>query len=155
MIRTTTTGTITTSITATISGNSEIENYAYFGAPPPAPPPPPPRDPLKAFVDIYRNGIFASQQQIYFNPNPTVQNSAGVSGSSSYLVDKYIYPQTVINGIITTNVLPGDMIEFYLYANISADGSAPPVPSGYIFYHYSGEGHATATIHSGSILTGM
>jgi len=151
----TTAGTITTSITATISGNSEIENYAYFGATPPAPPPPPPRDPLKAFVDIYRNGVFASQQQIYFNPNPTVQNSAGVSGSSSYLVDKYTYPQTVINGVITTNVVPGDMIEFYLYANISADGSAPPVPSGYIFYHYSGEGHATATIHSGSILTGM
>ncbi|MFY9299864.1 MAG: hypothetical protein WAO91_01570 [Candidatus Nitrosotenuis sp.] len=151
----TTAGTITTSITATISGNSEIENYAYFGAPPPAPPPPPPRDPLKAFVDIYRNGVFASQQQIYFNPNPTIQNSAGVSGSSSYLVDKYTYPQTVINGVITTNVVPGDMIEFYLYANISADGSAPPVPSGYIFYHYSGEGHATATIHSGSILTGM
>lgn len=146
-------GTITTSVTATISGESEIKNYAYFGAPPPPPPSPPPRDPLKAWVDVYKNGILVNQQQIYFNALPNSQNSGGVSGPSSYVIDKYAYPQTVINGVITTNALPGDFIEFYLYANIQADGSTPPIPSGHIFYHYSGEGHATTTIHGGSILS--
>jgi hypothetical protein len=64
-----------------------------------------------------------------------------------------MYPQTVVNGVITTNVLPGDFVELYLYANIQADGSTPPIPSGHVFYHHSGEGHATTTIHSGSILS--
>ncbi len=146
-------GIVTTSITATISGDSEIKNHAYFGAPPPPPPTPPPRDPLKAWVDVYKNGILVNQQQIYFNALPNSQNSGGVSGTSSYVIDKYAYPQTVINGVITTNVLPGDFVEFYLYANIQADGSTPPIPSGHIFYHHSGEGHATTTIHSGSILS--
>jgi hypothetical protein len=149
----TTSGTITASVTATISGDSEIKNQAYFGSPPPPPPPPQPRDPLKAYVDIYKNGAFVSQQQIYFNPVPSVQNSGGASGSSSYVIDKYTYPQTVISGVITTNVFPGDMVEFYLYANIEAEGSAPPVPPGSILYHYAGEGHATTSIHSGTILT--
>jgi len=146
-------GIITTSITATISGDTKIENHAYFGAPPPPPQVPPPRDPLKAWVDVYKNGILINRQQIYFNALPNSQNSGGVSGSSSYVIDKYTYPQTVVNGIITTNVLLGDFVEFYLYANIQADGSTPPIPSGHIFYHYSGEGQATATIHNGSILS--
>lgn len=146
-------GIITTSITATISGESEIKNYAYFGAPPSPPPSPAPRDPLKAWVNVYKNGVLVNQKQIYFNANPISQNSGGVSGSSSYVADKYVYSQTVINGIITTNVLPGDFVEFYLYANVEAVGSTPPIPSGYVFYHYSGEGHGTATVHSGSILS--
>ncbi|HWP78575.1 MAG TPA: hypothetical protein VNL34_02860 [Candidatus Nitrosotenuis sp.] len=148
----TTEGTMTASITATISGDSEIQNYAHFGAPPPPPPPPPPRDPLKAYVDVYKNGILVKQQQIYFNSNPIMQNTGQVLGTVSSMTAKYVYPQTVINGIITTTVFPGDMVEFYLYANIQADGSVPPIPSGSVFYHYSGQGHATATIHGGSIL---
>jgi hypothetical protein len=146
-------GSITTSITATISGDSEIKNYAYFGAAPPAPPAPHPKDPLKAWVDVYKNGVLVMQQQIYFNSMPNPQNSGGVSGTSSYVIDKYTYPQTVIGGVVTTNVLPGDFVEFYLYANIEADGSAPPIPPDHVLYHYSGEGRATATIHSGSILS--
>lgn len=148
----TTEGIMTASITATISGDSEIQNYAHFGAPPPPPPPPPPRDPLKAYVDVYKNGVHVKQQQIYFNSNPIIQNTGQVLGTVSSVTAKYVYSQTVINGVITTTVFPGDMVEFYLYANIQADGSVPPIPSGSIFYHYSGQGHATATIHGGSIL---
>ncbi len=146
-------GTLTTSLTATISGDSEIENYAYFGSPPPPPLPPPPKDPLQAYVDVYKNGVLVQQQQIYFNANPITQNTGDTSGSSSSVTAKYSYPQTVVNGIITTNVSPGDMVEFYLYAHIQADGPIPTIPGGHVFYHYSGDGHATATIHSGSILT--
>jgi hypothetical protein len=146
-------GMITTSITATISGDSEIENYAYFSAPPSTPLAPAPKDPLKAWVDVYKNGALINQQQIYFNSLPNSQNSGGTNGFSSYVVDKYMYPQTVINGVITTNVLPGDFVEFYLYANVQADGSVPEVQSGHILHHYSGKGHATTTIHSGSILS--
>lgn len=146
-------GTMTTSLTATISGDSEIENHAYFGSPPPPPPPPPPRDPLKAYIEVYRNGALVRHQQIYFNANPTILNTGQTAGSSSSVTAKYTYPQTVVNGVITTNVLPGDFIEFYLYASIEAEGPLPPVPPGHTLYHYSGEGHATATIHSGNILT--
>ncbi len=146
-------GTMVTSLTATISGDSEIKNYAHFGSPPPLPPVPPPSDPLRAYVDVYKNGALVKQQQIYFNANPAVQNAGQTTGSSSSVTTKYTYPQTVVNGVITTTVLPGDMIEFYLYASVKAEGSAPPIPPGHVFYHYSGEGRATATIHSGSILT--
>ncbi len=146
-------GTMTTSLTATISGDSEIENYAHFSSPPPMPPSPPPKDPLRAYVDVYKNGVLAKQQQIYFSANPIVQNTGQITGSSSSVTARYVYEQTVVNGLITTSVLPGDIVEFYLYATIDAEGSPPPVPPGHIFYHYSGEGHATATIHSGSILT--
>lgn len=66
---------------------------------------------------------------------------------------KYIYSQIVINGAITVDTFPGDMVEFYLHANIQADGPIPPLPSGTIFHHYSGQGHATVTIHGGSILS--
>lgn len=144
---------MTTSLTATISGDSEIKNYAHFGSPPPSPPIPPPRDPLRAYVDVYKNGALVKQQQIYFNANPSVQNAGQTMGTSSSVTAKYAYPQTVVNGVITTSVLPGDMIEFYLYASITAEGSVPPIPAGHVFYHYSGEGYAAATIHSGSILT--
>lgn len=144
---------ITSSVTATISGSSEIENRAYFGAPPPPPPPPPPSDPLKAYVDIYRNGQFVSQQQIYFNANPVAENHGAVYGSMSSVLSKYTYPQTAISGTFTTSAAPGDMIEFYLYANIHADGPVPPVPQNHILYNYVGKARATVTIHSGSILS--
>lgn len=146
-------GTITTSITATISGSIQIENSAYFMAPPPVPPAPPPVDPLKAYVNTYKNGKFVSQQQIYFNANPVVANSGTMSGSSSTVVAKYTYPQTVINGVLTTSALTGDMIEFYVYANVHADGPIPPIPGGHTLTGHSGKGHATAIIHSGSILS--
>jgi hypothetical protein len=145
-------GTMTTSLTATISGNSEIVNYAYFGATPPPPPPPPLLDPLKAYVDVYKNGALVTQQQIFFSSSPTSQNSGGVGASSSYVVDSYTYPQTVVNGVISTSVVPGDFVEYFLYANIAANGSTPPTPPGHTLYGYSGEGHATVTIHSGTIL---
>jgi hypothetical protein len=145
-------GTMTTSLTATISGDSEIENHAYFGSPPPQPTPPPPRDPLKAYVEVYKNGALVRHQQIYFNANPTVLNTGQTTGSSSSVTAKYTYPQTVVNGVVMTNVLPGDFIEFYLYASIEAEGALPPVPPGHTLYHYSGEGYATAAIHSGNIL---
>lgn len=146
-------GAMTTSLTATISGDSEIENRAYFGSPPPPPPPPPPRDPLEAYVEVYKNGALVKQQQIYLNANPTVLNTGQTADSSSSVTTKYTYPQTVVNGVVTTSVLPGDFVEFYLYASIEAEGALPPVPPGHVLYHYSGEGHATTTIHSGSILT--
>ncbi|MEM4249665.1 MAG: hypothetical protein QW395_05175 [Candidatus Nitrosotenuis sp.] len=146
-------GTMVASLTATVSAESEIENYAHFGYPPPPPPPPVPRDPLKAYVDVYKNGVLVKQQEIYLNTNPLVQNTAQTVGSSSRVTVKYVYPQTVINGAITVDALPGDMVEFYVHANIQADGPIPPIPSGAVFYHYSGQGHATVTIHGGSILS--
>lgn len=146
-------GTITTSITATISGSSRIENSAYFTAPPPIPPAPPPTDPLRAYVDTYRNGKFVSQKQIYFNANPIMTNTGIVSGSSSTVIATYTYPQTVINGVLTTSAFAGDMIEFYVYANTQADGPIPPIPSGHTLTSHAGKGHATATIHGGSILS--
>ncbi len=146
-------GALTTSLTATISGDSEIENHAHFGSPPPMPPAPPPKDPLRAYVDVYKNGILVKQQQIYFNANPAVQNTGQITGSSSSVTARYAYEQTVVNGVMTTRVSPGDIVEFYLYASIDAEGYAPPISPGHVFYHYSGEGRATATIHSGSILT--
>lgn len=146
-------GAVATVLTATISGDSWIENRAYFGAPPPPPLAPAPKDPLKAWVDVYKNGILVRTQQIYFNSNPISQNLAGTTGSSSYVVDRYTYPQTVISGVVTTSVLPGDFVEFYVYASIHADGSTPPVPPGYVLYNYAGTGSATTTIHSGSILS--
>jgi hypothetical protein len=149
----TTDGTVTISITATISGSSQIENSAHFTAPPPIPPAPPPVDPLKAYVSTYKNGKFVSQQQIYFNANPAVTNSGTISGSSSTVIARYTYPQTVINGVLTTSALAGDMLEFYVYANVQADGPTPPIPNGHVLTSYSGKGHATATIHSGSILS--
>ncbi|MDC8438147.1 MAG: hypothetical protein LV468_04005, partial [Candidatus Nitrosotenuis sp.] len=149
----TTEGTITAVLTATVSGDSMIENYAYFGLPPPSPPAPAPKDPLTAWVDIYKNGVLAETQQIYFNSNPISQNLAGTAGSSSYVTDRYTYPQTVISGVVTTGVMPGDFVELYLYASIRADGSIPPVPPGYVLHNYAGTGSATATIHSGSIMS--
>lgn len=146
-------GVVTTSITATISGSSEIENHAYFTSPPPLPPAPPPRDPLKAYVETYRNGKFVSRQEIYFNANPVIENRSAGSTSYSSVIAKYSYPQTVVSGVVTTQVMPGDMVEFYLYANIYAEGPVPPIPSGYIFQNYAGKGTATASIHSGSILS--
>jgi hypothetical protein len=146
-------GTLTTSITATISGTSQIDNYAYFTAPPPPPPPPGPRDPLKAYVETYKNGKFVTRDEIYFNPNPAIENTSSVGGTSSKVSAKYSYPQTVIHGVLTTNVEAGDMVEFYLYANIYADGPVPPIPAGYTFQNYAGVGTATATIHGGSILS--
>ncbi|MEM3064465.1 MAG: hypothetical protein QW177_03735 [Candidatus Nitrosotenuis sp.] len=146
-------GTLSASITATISAESEIENYAHFGYPPQPPPPPIPRDPLKAYVDVYKNGVLVKQQEVYFNSNPVVQNTGQVVGSASRVAAKYVYPQTVINGAIKVDTFPGDMVEFYLHANIQADGPIPPVPSGAVFYHYSGQGHATVRIHGGSILS--
>lgn len=146
-------GTMIASLTATISAESEVENYAHFGYPPQPPPPPIPRDPLKAYVDVYKNGVLVKQQEIYLNTNPTVQNTGQAVGSASRVSVKYVYSQTVINGAITVDTFPGDMVEFYLHANIQADGPIPPIPSGVVFYHYSGQGHATVTIHGGSILS--
>lgn|GEM_PF-2041851 len=149
----TTQGRITTVVTATVSGTSHIENRAYFGSPPPQPPPPPPSDPLKAYVDTYKNGRFVSQNQIYFNSDPLTSTSGRTEGSSSSVSAQYSYPQTVISGTLTTDVAPGDMVEFYLYAEISSDGPVPPIPPNHIFYNYAGTGRATATIHGGSILS--
>jgi hypothetical protein len=148
----TTEGTLTASLTATVSAESEVENRAHFGYPPPPPPPPAPMDPLKAYIDVYKNGALVRQQQIYFNSDPAVQSTGQTLGSISEVAVRYVYPQTVINGAITVDVFPGDMVEFYLHANIQADGPIPPVPPGSIFYHYSGQGQATVLIHGGSIL---
>jgi hypothetical protein len=145
-------GTMTASLTATISGDSEIVNRAHFGSTPPAPPTPNPKDPLKAYVDVYKNGVLVGQQQIYFSSNPVAQIASQVTGSASGITASYAYDQTVVNGLMTANVMPGDMVEFYLYAEIVADGYAPPIPPGHVFYHYSGDGHATSRIHSGSVL---
>ncbi|MEW6043447.1 MAG: hypothetical protein AB1608_04225 [Thermoproteota archaeon] len=145
-------GTLTASLTATVSAESRIDNHAHFGYPPPPPPPPPPRDPLKAYVDVYKNGALVKQQEIYFNANPAVLNTGESVSSTSSVTARYVYPQTVINGVITVDTSPGDMVEFYLHANIRADGPTPQVPPGSVFYHYSGQGHATVTIHGGSIL---
>lgn len=146
-------GLLTTSLTATISAESQIQNSAQLEAVPPPPQPPQPKDPLKAYVEVYKNGVLEYQKQIYFNSNPVVQNTGSVEGTASVVTSRYLYPQTVINDIITTPVSPGDMIEFYLYANIYADGETPAVPSGYKVKRYLGVGTATVRIHSGSILT--
>ena len=149
----TSSGTLTTSLTATISADSEIENHALFELAPPVPPAPRPKDPLKAWVDVYKNGELYGQKQIYLNSIPESQNSGGTNGLSSFVVDQYAYPQTVISGAVETSVNPGDFVEVYLHAEIAADGSAPPVPSGYVTSRYWGQGHATVTIHGGSMIS--
>lgn len=149
----TSSGILTTSLTATISADSEVENHVLFELAPPIPPAPRPKDPLKAWIDVYKNGESYDQKQIYLNSLPESQNSGGVSGLTSFIIDRYAYPQTVISGTVETSVNPGDFVEVYLHAEIAADGSAPPVPSGYVPSRYWGQGHATVTIHGGSMIS--
>jgi hypothetical protein len=149
----TTSGNINAIVLATISGTSTIQNTVTLEAVPPPPPPPPRRDPLSAWVDVYRNGALVEQKQLYFNDQPTFTPGNSVSGNSQIQTAAYVYPQATVSGTITVSAQPGDMVEYYLYAKIHADGIALNPPSGFKVVSVSSSGTATASIHSGSINT--
>jgi hypothetical protein len=149
----TTTGNINAIVLATISASSTIQNTVTLEAIPPPPPPPTRRDPLSAWVDVYRNGDLVEQKQLYFNDQPTFTPANSVSGNSQIQTSTYAYPQTTVSGTITVPAQPGDMIEYYLYAKIHAEGIALNPPSGFKVVSVSSSGTATGSIHSGSINT--
>lgn len=149
----TTTGYLNTNFLATISGSADLTNTVTLTTPPPPPPPVIRKDPLTGWVDVYKNGILIQSIQLFFNDHPTFASSNIVSGSSQIQTASYSYTQTTITGTAVTSVSPGDMVEYYLYAKVHADGIPLTPPSGYLVSTVSSKGTATATIHSGSVNT--
>lgn len=149
----TATGNINANVLATISGSASLTNTVTLTVSPPPPPPPVRKDPLTGWIDIYKNGVLVQSVQLFFNDQPTFSSSNTVSGSSQIQTTSYSYTQTTISGTTVTSVTPGDMIEYYIYAKVHADGIPLAPPSGYIVSTVTSQGTATATIHSGSVNT--
>jgi hypothetical protein len=149
----TSSGSISASIQATISGSSSLQNTVTLTAPPPPPPAPVRKDPLTGWVDVYKNGVLVQSIQLYFNNQPTFTSSNTVSGNSQIQTATYSYPQTAIQGNAVTSAAIGDMIEFYVYAKIHSDGIPLSPPSGYVVSTVQSQATATATIHSGTVIT--
>lgn len=149
----TTTGNLNANFLATISGSASLTNTVTLTSPPPTPPPPVRKDPLTGWVDVYKNGVLIRSIQLFFNDQPTFTSSNVVSGNSQVQTTSYSYTQTTITGTSVTSVTPGDMIEYYLYAKVHADGIPLVPPSGYAVSAVTSQGTATATINSGSVNT--
>lgn len=147
----TTTGNLNANVFGTISGSASLTNTVTLTIPPPPPPHVVRKDPLTGWIDIYKNGVLVQSAQLLFNDQPTFTSSNTVSGSSQIQTASYSYAQTTISGTIVTSVAPGDMVEYYLYAKIHADGIPLVPPSGYTVTAVTSQGTATATIHSGSV----
>ena len=149
----TTSGSLNANLLATISGSSSLTNTVTLTSPPPPPASPARKDPLTGWVDVYKNGVLIQSVQLFFDDQPTFTSSNVVSGNSQVQTASYSYAQTTISGTTVTGVAPGDMIEYYLYAKIHADGIPLTPPSGYAVSAISSRGIATATIHSGNVHT--
>ncbi len=149
----TTTGNLNANFLAVISGSASLTNTVILTTPPPPPPPVIRKDPLTGWVDVYKNGVLVQSIQLFFNDQPIFTSSHLVSDLSQIQTATYSYTQTTITGTSVTSVTPGDMIEYYLYAKVHADGIPLAPPSGYIVSTVTSQGMATATIHSGSVNT--
>ncbi len=149
----TTTGSLNTNFLATISGSADLINTVTLATPPPLPSPVVRKDPLTGWVDVYKNGVLIQSIQLFFNDHPTFASSNIVSGSSQIQTASYSYAQTTITGTAVIDVTPGDMVEYYLYAKVHADGIPLAPPSGYLISTVMSKGSVTSTIHSGSVHT--
>lgn len=149
----TTNGYLNTNFLATISGSASLINTVTLTTPPPLPLTVIRKDPLTGWVDIYKNGILIQSIQLFFNDQPTFVSSNVISDNSQIQTASYSYDQTAIMGTAVIGVSPGDVVEYYLYAKIHADGIPLTPPSGYLVSTVVSKGSATATIHSGSVNT--
>ncbi|QLH09295.1 hypothetical protein DSQ19_07260 [Candidatus Nitrosotenuis sp. DW1] len=149
----TVTGNLNANFLAVISGSSTLTNTVTLATLPPLPPPVIRKDPLTGWIDIYKNGVLVQSIQLFFNDQPTFTSNNIVSGNSQIQTAAYSYSQTTISGTSVTIVAPGDMIEYYLYAKVHADGIPLIPPTGYVVSTVTSKGIATATIHSGSVIT--
>lgn len=149
----TTSGNLNANFLAMISGSAYLSNTVTLTVDPPIPPVVYRKDPLSAWLDVYKNGVLVQSVQLFFNDLPIFTSSNNVLGLSQIQMASYTYTQTTITGTIVTRVLPGDVIEYYLYAKVRADGIPLVLPVGYTVSTVNSQGIATATIHSGSIQT--
>ncbi len=147
-------------VQATISGTSEITNTRkYLGNPPP-PPPPRPTDPLTTWIEVYINGEITpingnTRTQIFFSDTPETDHTAQSHSTSATHIARFSYPEITITDTISVPVREADFVEFYFYNQIFAQGSIPPVPSGFTEYQRSGTASATAVLRYASINTSM
>lgn len=150
-------GMLKANINAQISGESDITNTITLDLLPPPPPLPPRADPLSAWIDVYKNGIFVKKTELFFDDTPNFTPSAVLDSRNLRYIQSasYQYDQSSISGNMEIDVMPGDFVEIYLYARIHADGIAVQIPSGFAMKGISSQASATAIIHSGSISTSM
>lgn len=149
----TTSGNLNANFLAVISGSAFLSNTVTLTAVPPTPPVVYRKDPLTGWMDVYKNGILVQSVQLFFNDLPIFTSSNHVSETSQIQTASYTYTQTTISGTSVISVLPGDVIEYYLYAKVKADGIPLTAPVGLTISTMRSQGIATATIHSGSIQT--
>ena len=147
-------------IQATIYGESTITNTRKYLELPPPPPPPLPRDPLSAWVEVYINGELQtiggnSATQIFFSDQPVEDHDSGRTGTTAHHTAGFAYPAVTVLDTISIPVQEADFVEFYFYGRIYAEGSIPPVPSGYEEYRRSSDASATVTIRYAGINTSM
>lgn len=117
--------------------------------------------PLSVYADIYVNGVMTDSQIIYYNQNPTIQQTSSVnnwtlSGSNAMAMH---YPTSSATGLVQVPVHAGDLVEFYLRAHVDAYGDPISVQSGqYGVFTTTNQlctASTTININNGSILTGM
>ncbi|SMH71242.1 hypothetical protein [Candidatus Nitrosotalea okcheonensis] len=117
--------------------------------------------PLDVYADVYVNGVFSGSQIIYYNTNPTIQQTSSVSswsfsGSNAMAMH---YPTSQASGLVQIPVHAGDLVEFYLRAHVDAYGDPISVPTGhYGVFTTTNQictGSAAINLNSGSILTGI
>ena len=148
-------GTINAVISITFSGSASIANKYTLQEPPPPPPPPRPADPLKAYVEIYKNGERYGDDRITLgiNPHPVSSPSAGLSGNIATQSITYRYPDHTLTGTATVNVNAGDFVEFYIYGNIYGVIGAYIPPAGWAVTAKEGVASAVVDIRNAHITT--
>lgn len=153
------TGQMYSLVTLSVSGDSAFSNDVTLYFVPDPPPPPEPQDPLSIYVDVYKNGMLAKSKRIYYDDKPLFEPVSELNGLKLKQAITYHYNQRTATSMVTVDVNPGDMVEFYARAHIHADGipvNIPQSPDGtYTVDKTVSAASATARIHSGSILTGM
>ena len=142
-------------VQAVVSGKSEITNTRTYAITP-SPGATEALDPLTTWIDIYVNGYKEESRQIFFSDEPVMTSEAGQSGQNSvYHTVIFEYPEVRIFDTVSHRVNEGDFVEFHFYNKIEAEGSEPPLPSGFQEYSRHGKGSATASLIVGSINTSM
>jgi len=146
-------GVLNAIITETISGTVSITNTYTLEQIPPLTPPPVRRDPLTGVVTIFVNGAQVQQTTLGVNPYPNFVQTNTVNGNVVTRSVTYSYPDYVVSGNASVDVFAGDLVEFYVSANIHGDIDSYSAPAGHIITTSSGISSATANIRSAQVNT--
>lgn len=144
-----------------VAGESSLTSDVSMYFVPNPPPPPRPRDPLSVYVDVYVNGQFVKSDLIYYDSDPIFSPLQAMNGLTYLQAENYKFKQTTTIGNEFVNVNAGDMVQFVIRTTVHADGQPitirPYAVTGGVLRPggTTSAASATASIYSGTIITGM